>query len=251
MHDRLGSVRLIINDAGAVQNYYTYDPFGTLFDNESSTTTVTNPYRFAGYFWDDEIAQYYCRARQYDPSIQRFTSIDPVIGKFIKPLTLHQYLYCLNDPVNFIDPDGNTLLGLLGRGAVTAYIVYDVIDSTQSILGYIENIIRGVEVWGALRGLGFEALCAVGPGKAFKIFDKARDVGKSLKALKKAGRIAKQTKRQADKALKNKKFSEWFHQVYKEQQKMPGGGIHNPNLPDEEVLEALEEWISLGKPGTS
>ena len=52
---------MLIDDTGAVENYYTYDPFGTLFDNESSTTAVENPYRFAGYWLDDEIAQYYCR----------------------------------------------------------------------------------------------------------------------------------------------------------------------------------------------
>ena len=74
LHDRLASVSMLIDDTGAVQNYYTYDPFGTLFDNQSSTTTVENPYRFAGYFWDDEIAQYDCRARVYDPQLQRSTA---------------------------------------------------------------------------------------------------------------------------------------------------------------------------------
>ena len=102
---------MLIDDTGAVQNYYTYDPFGTLFDNESSTTTVENPYRFAGYFWDDEIKQYYNRARMYDPVLQRFTSIDPVRGGFREPLTLHQYLYCVNDPVNNWDPSGESFIG--------------------------------------------------------------------------------------------------------------------------------------------
>jgi hypothetical protein len=30
LHDRLGSVRLVIDEAGGVQNYYTYEPFGVI-----------------------------------------------------------------------------------------------------------------------------------------------------------------------------------------------------------------------------
>ncbi|MFC1783580.1 RHS repeat-associated core domain-containing protein [Planctomycetota bacterium] len=85
---------------------------------------MENPFRFAGYWWDDEIKQYYCRARQYDPQLQRFTSIDPVRGKFQEPMTLHQYLYCLNNPVNRWDPDGlmsDTAVALPVRAALTAF----------------------------------------------------------------------------------------------------------------------------------
>ena len=105
LHDRLGSVRLIIDDAGTVVNSYTYNPFGMAFASECSET-ISNPYQFAGYFWDDEIKQYYCNARYYDPVLMRFTSYDPVMGKFEEPMTLHKYLYCTNDPVNWIDPSG-------------------------------------------------------------------------------------------------------------------------------------------------
>jgi len=47
--------------------------------------------------------QYYLRARQYYPHIGRFTSRDPVFGQFEEPLTLHAYIYCINDPVNKMD----------------------------------------------------------------------------------------------------------------------------------------------------
>ena len=53
-----------------------------------------------------QLGQYYMRARQYDPALCRFTGRDPMFGKFKEPLTLHVYLYCLNDPVNHIDPTG-------------------------------------------------------------------------------------------------------------------------------------------------
>jgi RHS repeat-associated protein len=105
LHDRLGSVRLIINTSGVVKNCYTYNPFGELFTAET-TENVLNPFKFSGQFFDDEIGQYYLRARQYDPYISRFTSRDPVLGKFEEPMTMHKYLYCQNNPINKSDPMG-------------------------------------------------------------------------------------------------------------------------------------------------
>ena len=63
-------------------------------------------FKFTGQYYDSEIDEYYLRARQYDPYIGRFTSRDPVLGKFEELLTLHKYLYCENDPVNLFDLDG-------------------------------------------------------------------------------------------------------------------------------------------------
>lgn len=103
LHDRLGSVRQIINTSGNVVKYYTYNPFGETLE---SSGTLDNPYLFAGQYYDSEIAEYYLRARQYDPHIGRFTTRDPVFGQFEEPLTLHRYLYCGNEPVNRIDLTG-------------------------------------------------------------------------------------------------------------------------------------------------
>ena len=101
----LGSVRLLIDASGNVENHYTYDPFGQTFAGQTQQN-VTNPYQFTGQWFDAEINQYYLRARMYDPVISRFTSRDPVSGKFENPLSLHKYLYCQNDPVNNWDPKG-------------------------------------------------------------------------------------------------------------------------------------------------
>ncbi len=105
LHDRLGSVRQIIDIAGDVNNRYTYDPFGKPFATETEET-VTNPFKFTGQFFDSEIDEYYLRARMYDPILSRFTSRDPVYGQLKEPLSLHEYLYCSNNPVNKIDPRG-------------------------------------------------------------------------------------------------------------------------------------------------
>ena len=109
IHDRLGSVRLVVNDVGDVNNSYTYNPYGEDLATEVSET-VYNPFKFTGQWFDDEIGQYYLRARMYDPALMRFTGRDPVKGKSQQPLTFNPYLYCQNDPIDNIDPvDANWL----------------------------------------------------------------------------------------------------------------------------------------------
>jgi len=47
IHDRLGSVRLVVSEDGDVNNSYTYNPFGEMFPTECNET-VYNPFKFTG-----------------------------------------------------------------------------------------------------------------------------------------------------------------------------------------------------------
>ena len=107
LHDRLGSVREIINSSGTVENCYYYTSWGGVTGSESDEN-VSNWYCWAGYLRDEEIGSYYCNARQYNSA--RFTTRDPIQGSRKAPPTLHAYLYCLNDPINRTDPTGQTSL---------------------------------------------------------------------------------------------------------------------------------------------
>ncbi len=96
VHDRLGSVRLVvraIEEPGGwvvrAANSYTYTPFGSFYDGQC-IETIANPWKFTGQWHDEEIDPYHLRARQYDPTMMRFTSRDPVRGKQREPLTLHK-----------------------------------------------------------------------------------------------------------------------------------------------------------------
>ncbi len=73
LHDRLGSIRMVIDTTADVNNHYTYDPFGKMIATESTETTES-PFKFTGQYYDSEIAQYYLRARMYDPQLFRFTA---------------------------------------------------------------------------------------------------------------------------------------------------------------------------------
>lgn len=45
-------------------------------------------------------------ARMYDPTIARWTSQDPLAEKY---LSWSPYVYCIGDPANYFDPDGNVI----------------------------------------------------------------------------------------------------------------------------------------------
>ena len=122
LHDRLGSVRQVIDTDGAVKNTYTYDPWGQAFATEVEIT-VDNPFLFTGQYFDAEINQYHLRARQYDPQLYRFTARDPAEGSFQEALTLHPYLYALNNPINRSDPTGEfSFIGSVGAVAQWAWM---------------------------------------------------------------------------------------------------------------------------------
>ncbi len=91
-----------------IEEQYSYDVYG----QPSNTSSVGNPYLFTGRRYDDEISLkklYYYRARIYSADLGRFLQPDP-IGY---PDSLNIYAYCLNNPINWIDPYGLTPFGVI------------------------------------------------------------------------------------------------------------------------------------------
>ena len=147
LHDRLDSVREVLNCWGEPVYHYTYGPFGQMIEFTSSGI-VTNPFMFAGQYFDSEIGQYYLRARQYDPQLMRFTGRDSVAGSPEEQLSLHKYLYCLNNPTNRIDPLGLAATGTLPdtEAAMGGEDTVEGCDSDASIsiLRRVRYFIQGV-----------------------------------------------------------------------------------------------------------
>ena len=54
--------------------------------------------------------------RWYDPTVGRFLQQDPWLGSIYAPLTLNAYGYCVNDPVNAVDPSGEFAIGAIVVG---------------------------------------------------------------------------------------------------------------------------------------
>ncbi|QLE59915.1 hypothetical protein FD725_30895 (plasmid) [Nostoc sp. TCL26-01] len=101
--DGLRSTRQLTDVNGVTTNEYFYDAYGQLihkFEND------TNNYLFAGEQFDKTVDGYYLRARYYDQINGRFVSTDPFEGFLFAPISLQDYLYSNDNPINFIDPSG-------------------------------------------------------------------------------------------------------------------------------------------------
>ncbi len=99
-----GDVVQTVDEAGAVQNQYDYDIWG----NPTLTIeTTSNSIRYTGEFYDEETGLYYLRARYYAPNLSRFTTEDSYWGEDDNPLSLNLYTYCMNDPIQYVDPSGH------------------------------------------------------------------------------------------------------------------------------------------------
>jgi len=105
--DGLGSVRQVVDGAGAVVQRYGYSPFGWVVAAEGSWA---NPLQYTGEQWDGDVGLLYLRARWYDPGTGRFLSKDPFPGLAALPQTQHPYVYVGNNPVLYVDPSGEFVL---------------------------------------------------------------------------------------------------------------------------------------------
>jgi RHS repeat-associated protein len=146
LHDRLGSVRQVIDTEANVENKYVYRPFGESFASEQAET-ISNAFKFTGQFFDSEIEQYYLRARQYDPAVHRFASHDPYEGTFESPLELHRYLYCQNDPLNAVDPSGRLLtMALRAKEAEVKVGIAAAVTATLAYYVYARNFAFNISI---------------------------------------------------------------------------------------------------------
>ena len=73
----------------------------------ASTIGKLNPFRYRGYFYDDETKLYYVGSRYYDPQIRRWICADSYVSTGQGTLGLNTYVYCYNNPVVLIDMDGH------------------------------------------------------------------------------------------------------------------------------------------------
>lgn len=103
--DHLGSSSYITDTDGEVSQHVEYVPFGEVFIEElSSSAKLNTPFLFNGKELDEETGLYYYGARYYEPRTSLWLSTDPLELKYPNVST---YGYCVNNPVKFIDIDGN------------------------------------------------------------------------------------------------------------------------------------------------
>ena len=115
--DHLGSPRLVVNTAtGAVVQTMDFDKFGIV---TADTSPEFQPFGFAGGLYDSDTKLVRFGARDYDPEAGRWVSKDPIrfaggdnnlygyVDSVGEPtFETNLYGYSFNDPVNFIDLEG-------------------------------------------------------------------------------------------------------------------------------------------------
>ena len=101
----------LIDENGVSVVQYQYDSWGKLLGitgSLASTIGKRNPFRYRGYYYDDETGFYYVSSRYYDPEIGRWINADDAIagvGGDIRGYNL--FAYCMNNPVNMSDYTGH------------------------------------------------------------------------------------------------------------------------------------------------
>ena len=112
--DHLGSTRVIVNDNSAqVTERNDYHPFGAVWQDAQKPVSP-NRYKFSGKEIQPNDRSPYLDfgARLYDPVSVIWTGQDQLSEKYhgISP-----YAYCANNPVKFIDPDGQKWVDAKGN----------------------------------------------------------------------------------------------------------------------------------------
>ena len=134
-----GDVEELRRSTGELFARYVYDSWGNvlhIYDASGTEITSTanfavqNPFRYRGYYYDNETGLYYVGSRYYDPVTCRFVNVDnQIAGVGGEVLGYNMFAYCMNNPVNMSDPSGNwprwatIALGAVAAGAAVAVTV--------------------------------------------------------------------------------------------------------------------------------
>ena len=103
--DVQGSTTNLLKEDGKADVSYRYEDFGettSVGENTSGNETC-----YTGGRYDETTGLYYLNARYYNPEDGRFLSEDTYRGELNKPDTQHLYVYCKDNPINYVDPSGH------------------------------------------------------------------------------------------------------------------------------------------------
>jgi RHS repeat-associated protein len=145
--DHLGTPRLITGNGGVQLAVHHYYPFGTEL---ASSTADNEKVKFTGHERDASTLDY-MHARYYDPSMGRFSSVDP--GKDwdpARPQSWNMYAYSRNNPILRLDPDGRSSL-VFNResGYVALYSGEGMLIGAWSAANNASSNSKGSRIWPA------------------------------------------------------------------------------------------------------
>ncbi|MBO5623217.1 MAG: hypothetical protein J5959_16490, partial [Butyrivibrio sp.] len=141
--DELGSTMYLTGTDGVSYSPYAYDTFGKrinpatgkLEHGYTKNGNIIQLFAFTGY-QEEENGLYFAQVRNYDPKSGRFTGEDRVRGYELLPDSINHYLYCFNDPRQYVDMNGREpiTLTLLGAFLIVATVYVACVFTINLIL---------------------------------------------------------------------------------------------------------------------
>ena len=146
MNDHLGAPNVMVSAAGRVVWSAAQDAFGKATVDPAST--LENPLRMSGQYYDEETGLHYNTFRYYDPETGRYLMPDP-LGYADG---MNTYLFCANDPINAFDPWG------LNRHTPKDRCQIKLIDCNQLNEDLIRAQLAGAAYLGGQLPIGWEPM---------------------------------------------------------------------------------------------
>jgi RHS repeat-associated protein len=139
-YDNSGSVANVTSSTGASQWTEVYEPFGSIrTETKNNSSAPANFMKFAGEY-QDATGLYYLRARQYDPTLGRFTVLDPENVDGDNSFA-SAYVYAADRPTVLNDPSGRheALINYFGTFSFLAASPDETQweESADSLKGYV------------------------------------------------------------------------------------------------------------------
>ena len=100
---------LVVDESGNIKCKYDYSSYGNIINIvEDSSISGINNMKYKSYYYDNESELYYLKSRYYSPYLKRFISPDSLSNLDYNDINGYNlYFYCNNNPIMFIDPNGN------------------------------------------------------------------------------------------------------------------------------------------------
>lgn len=195
--DHLGNNREVIDFRGKICQVINYYPFGTPFSDQSTTLQADfQPYKYNGKEFDmmHGLNTYDYGARQYNPIVPTWDRIDPLCENFGY---MSPYNYCLDNPVNTTDQDGEgPILGaVIGGGIEMSCQLIENYDTNSSVLDNLSKNVNWTNVAiaagegaltsgvSAFKGLGAKVAISAVTSAAKNVSDQIKDGAKSYKDI--------------------------------------------------------------------
>ena len=174
VRDYLQNILGIVDQNGKLVVKYKYDAYGNskgIEDTSGCNLGTRNPFRYKGYYYDDDAEMYYCKSRFYVPKWRRWLNNDSI--NYLEPQNitcLNLFAYCNNNPVMYVDPTGDfaiSILALIIGGIIGACIGFGTAAYIDSKDGQMFNgdvkwyDYLGATALGGVVGAGVGALATI------------------------------------------------------------------------------------------